>query len=109
MNTINWTKKEFFAYVLLYAAHCNFFETKEEENYILSKVDEETFHKIHTEVVVDSDEDNLNKIQQYLSENKFSQQEKEALLREIKNVFFADGSVDVIEKKVFSILKKLIS
>ena len=47
MNTINWTKKEFFAYVLLYAAHCNFFETKEEENYILSKVDEETFHKIH--------------------------------------------------------------
>jgi hypothetical protein len=104
----NWTKKEFLAYVLLYAAHCNFFETKEEENYILSKVDTATFHRIHTEVVIDSDEKCLSKIQIYLSENKINQKEKEALLREIKNVFFADGSVDVLEKKVFNILKKII-
>ncbi|MFK8060916.1 MAG: hypothetical protein AB8B78_12605 [Polaribacter sp.] len=104
----DWSKKEFLAYVLLYAAHCNHFETKEEENFILSLVDKKTFHKIHTEVVVDSDEDNLNKIQYYLNDNKFNQQEKEALLRDIKNVFFADGSVDVIEKKVFAILKKII-
>ena len=108
MEIINWTKKEFEAYVLLYAAHCNFFEAKEEQEYILSKVDEATFHKIHTEVVVDSDENNLNKIQQYNLENKFSQNEKDELIRDIKNVFFADGSVDVIEKKVFSILKKII-
>jgi hypothetical protein len=108
MEKINWTKREFEAYVLLYAAHCNHFETVEEEEYILSRVDVKTFNKIHTEVVVDSDEINLNKIQQYLSENKFSQKEKEYLIRDIKNVFFADGSVDLIEKKVFSILKKLI-
>ena len=106
--SLDWTKKEFEAYVLLYAAHCNFLETTEERNYILSKVDEKTFHRIHTEVVVDSDEENLTKIQQYLSENKFSQEEKELLLRDIKNVFFADGSVDVLEKKVFTILKKII-
>ena len=108
MEKLNWTRREFEAYILLYAAHCNFFESEEEQNYILSKVDEKTFHKIHTEVIVDSDEDNLNKIQQYLSENKFSQTEKETLIRDIKNVFFADGSVDMIEKKVFSILKKII-
>lgn len=108
MKTLNWTRKEFEAYVLLYAAHCNYFETKEEEEYILSKVDKTTFHKIHTEVVVDSDEDNLNKIQQYISDNKLNQQEKDALLKDIKNVFFADGSVDLIEKKVFGLLKKII-
>lgn len=108
MNTINWTKKEFEAYVLLYAAHCNFFESAEEEEYILSRVDQKTYFKIHNEVVIDSDENNLNKIQQYLSENEFTQTEKEALIKDIKNVFFADGSVDIIEKKVFSILKKII-
>ena len=102
-----WSRKEFKAYVLLYAAHCNHFEDIEEQNYILSKVDIETYHSIHTEVVADSDENNLNKIQQYVSENKFNQSEKEMLLKEIKNVFFADGTVDVIEKKVFSILKKI--
>ena len=106
---LDWNRKEFLAYVLLYAAQCNHFETKEEENYILSLVDKETYHKIHTEVVVDSDEDNLNKIQQYVSDHKLTELAKESLIREVKNVFFADGSVDVIEKKVYGILKKIIS
>jgi len=109
MEKLDWTKREFEAYVLLYAAHCNHFESSEEEEYILSRVDKKTYHKIHTEVVIDSDENNLNKIQQYVSENKFSHIEKEDLIRDIKNVFFADGSVDVIEKKVFSILKKILN
>mgnify|MGYP000126723971 FL=1 len=108
MKNSNWNREEFLAYVLLYAAHCNFFETKEEENYILSRVDEATFNKIHTEVVVDSDEENLNKIQQYIADNNFNETEKNALLRDVKNVFFADGSIDVIEKKVFNILKKIL-
>lgn len=108
MKELDWTRKEFEAYVLLYAAHCNFFESEEELNYILSKVDKKTFHRIHTEVVIDADEVNLNKIQQYISENNLHQTEKEQLIRDIKNVFFADGSVDVLEKKVFSILKKII-
>jgi hypothetical protein len=108
MKKLNWSRKEFEVYVLLYAAHCNFFESKEEQEYILSKVDKKTFYKIHTEVVVDSDENNLNKIQQYISENKFTQNEKDDLIRDIKNVFFADGSVDAIEKNVFNLLKKII-
>lgn len=106
--SLDWTKKEFEAYVLLYAAHCNHVEDIAEQNYIRSKVDEKTFHRIHTEVVVDSDEINLNKIQEYISENELNQEEKEALIRDIKNVFFADGSVDVLEKKVFTILKKML-
>ncbi len=109
MKNLHWNHREFEAYVLLYAAHCNHFESKEEVDYIISRVDEKTFHKIHTEVVVDSDEENLNKIQQYLSENKISEDQKEVLLKDIKNVFFADGTVDVIEKKVFALLKKIIS
>jgi len=106
---LDWTFKDFEAYVLLYAAHCNHFESKEEQDYIIDKVSKETFHRIHTEVVVDSDEESLNKIQQYISENKLNQQEKEDLIKNIKNVFFADQSVDVSEKKAFNILKKIIA
>lgn len=105
---LNWTKREFETYVLLYAAHCNFIEDKEEREYILSKVDEQTYNRIHTEVVLDNDKENLHKIQEYLNENKYSQEDKESLIRDIKNVFFADGSVDVLERKVFSILKKIL-
>lgn len=108
MKKLDWSQREFEAYVLLYAAHCNHFESKEEEAYILARVDDTTFHRIHTEVVIDSDEISLNKIQQYLSENKITQAQKEVLLKDIKNVFFADGTVDVVEKKVFALLKKII-
>ncbi|TMM31142.1 hypothetical protein FDT66_04020 [Polaribacter aestuariivivens] len=106
---LNWTQKEFEAYVLLYAAHCNLIEDKNEQDYIHTIVDEKTFHKIHTEVVVDSEKENLQKIQQYLSENNLTQQDKEALLRNIKKVLFADGTVDYLEKNVYQILKKMIS
>ena len=51
----------------------------------------------------------LNKIQLFISENQFSQEEKETLLRNIKQVLFADGSVDFFEKETFSILKKMIN
>ena len=66
---LNWTKREFETYVLLYAAHCNFIEDTKESEYILSKVDEHTFNRIHTEVVVDNETENIHKIQEYLKEN----------------------------------------
>ncbi|MFD2528647.1 MULTISPECIES: hypothetical protein [Polaribacter] len=106
---LDWTKKDFEAYVLLYAAHCNHVEDIAEQDYIRTKVDEVTFHRMHTEVVVDSDEENLDKIQSFVSDNEFTQIEKEELLKNIKQVFFADGTVDEHEKKGFSILKKIIS
>ena len=105
---LDWTKKEFEAYVLLYTAHCNHIEDIAEQNYIRTKVGETIFHRIHTEVVVDSDQVNLNKIQRFISENQFSQEEKETLLRNIKQVLFADDSVDFFEQETFSILKKMI-
>jgi hypothetical protein len=88
MENLDWTKNEFLAYVLLYAAHCNDFEDSEELNFILSKIDDVTFHRIHTEVVVDSEDIKLKKIQQYILENKLSQSEKEGILKNIKEVFF---------------------
>ena len=107
MENGNWTKNEFLAYVLLYAAHCNYFEDSEELNFILSKVDDATFHRIHTEVVVDSEELKIKKIQHYIFENKLTQSEKEAILKDIKQVFFADGTVDALEKELFATLKKM--
>ena len=109
MENVEWTKIEFLAYVLLYAAHCNYFEDSEELNFIFSKVDDATFHRIHTEVVVDSEELKLKKIQEYIFKNKLSQTEKEAILKDIKQVFFADGTVDIFEKELFTTLKKMFT
>lgn len=108
MKTLDWTFQEFKTYVLLYAAHCNNFESKEEEAYITSKVDDVTFNKIHTEVVIDADDEKLTKIQLFISENNLTQEQKEEVLRESKEVFFADGTVDVNEKNGFEELKRIL-
>lgn len=107
MDTI-WTKEEFETYVLLYAAQCNYIETESESSYILSKVDKMLFNRVHTEIVHDNDYQSMEKIKNYLSENDYSVGDKEQLLKNIKNVFFADGSVDVLERNVFIFLKKII-
>ena len=106
---INWTKEEFEIYVLLYAAHCNFIETEEEQDYIISKIikDESVYNKMHTIKIMDNEAISMKKIQEYLQYNKYSYHEKENLLRHIKKVFFADGYVDVLEKKVFAQLTTL--
>jgi hypothetical protein len=108
MMSVNWTNKEFKTYVLLYAAQSNYIETESESEYILSKVDEAIFNSIHTEIVHDNDYQSMEKIKNYLSENEYSIEDKESLLKDIKNVFFADGSVDVLERNVFLFLKKII-
>lgn len=108
LKSSSWSKTEFEAYVLLYCAHSNFVETEEERAYIISKVDEQLFNTIHTEMVHDTVEDATLKIKEYLGESVYSTEEKEALLKDIKNVFFADGSVDKYEKNVFEMLKKLL-
>ncbi|MGJ8759255.1 MAG: hypothetical protein ACSHXA_01860 [Polaribacter sp.] len=109
MMNINWTKEEFQTYVLLYAAQSNYIETESESEYILSKVNETLFNRIHTEIVHDNDYQSMEKIKTYLAENKYTHIEKENLLKNIKNVFFADGSVDVLERNVFLLLKKIIA
>lgn len=103
-----WTKAEFEAYVLLYAAQCNFLETEEERAYILSKVDETIFNKVHTQIVFDKEEDIIENIKEYLIVNKYKEEEKRALLKDIKEVFFADGTVDKMEKKIFGVLQKIL-
>lgn len=105
----SWSRIEFKAYVLLYCAQSNFIETKEERAYIISKVNESVFNRVHTEIVHDTDEESKKKIEEYLKENNYSAFQKNDLLKNIKNVFFADGTVDDAERRVFLFLKKLLS
>ena len=105
----NWSKEEFHAYVLTFAALCNKIQAEEELDFILSKIKKDTFYKIHNEIVNHSEKESHQKIQDYLKENEYSQIEKDELLRDIKSVFFADKTVDSYEKEVFQFLRKLLN
>ncbi|WOC40259.1 hypothetical protein [Polaribacter sp. HL-MS24] len=105
---MEWTLKEFELYVLLYAAHSNHIEDIKEQDYLLTLYDEATFNKMHTEVVFDNDIESLTKIQDYLHFHNYTRADRNALLQQLKKVFFADGTVDLLEKNAFSVLKKIL-
>jgi hypothetical protein len=109
MNQPHWTKEELVAYILLYAAHSNFDEANLEKNVIISKVDMQTFQKIHDEFDKDNDYQSLQKIIKGIEEHNYSKDELQALFTDIKILFFSDGEYDILERNLFLYLTKLLS
>lgn len=108
-NTMNWTKDELIAYILLFAANSDFNESNLERNVIISKVDMQTFSDIHTEFDTDNDYQSIQKIQVSLKEHHYSLEDLDALFVDIKALFYADGEFDILEQNMFLYLKKVLS
>jgi hypothetical protein len=104
-----WSKEELIAYILLFAAHSNFEESNKERNVILSKVDMNTFQSIHDEFDNDNDYQSVQKIQEGLQRHDYSTSDLNELFADIKVMFYADGSYDILEQNMFLFLKKIIS
>ena len=105
----NWTKDELIAYILLYAANANFKEENKERNVIISKVDMQTFQKIHDEFEKDNDYQSINKMISGLEQHEYSNQDLSMLFNDIKIMFLSDGNFDSIEQSVFLFLKKVLT
>ena len=105
----NWTKEELVAYILLYAAHCNLDIDNHEKNVIISKVDMQTFQKVHDEFDKDNDYQSLQKIIIALEEKHYSKVELELLFKDIKELFLSDGNYDAMELNLYSYLKKILN
>ena len=108
MNTIDWTRDELVAYILLFAAHSDFKEDNHERNMIISKVDMNTFQEIHDEFDNDNDYQSLQKIINCLEEYHYTKVELDILFQDIKDLFLSDGSYDAMELNLYSYLKKLL-
>lgn len=104
----NWSKEELKAYILLYCANANFNETKEEDELIKSRVGKQRFDKIHKEFDKDNDYQRITKIQDALSYHKYSKEQINLLLKDIEEVFFADGEFDILEKNLLLGLKHIL-
>ncbi len=104
----DWTKEEFKAYLLLYAANANYFETDDEKARILSMVHEETYHRIHKELDHDNDYQSIQKILYNVEKFNYSKEDLNRLIKDIQDVFDADGHHDTLEENMLLALKKLL-
>jgi hypothetical protein len=107
MNTIDWTRDELVAYILLFAANSDFKESNQERNIIISKVDMQTFQEIHDEFDSDNDYQGIKKIMTSLEQHNYSKDDIEVLLADIEVLFFSDGDFNITEQNMLRFLKKL--
>lgn len=108
MKTIDWTRDELVAYILLFAAHSDFKEDNKERNLILSKVDMNTFQEIHDEFDNDNDYQGIQKIMASLEQHNYEQDDLDILLTDIKALFFSDGDFDIKERNMLKFLERLL-
>ncbi|MCR9174112.1 MAG: hypothetical protein NXI10_16550 [bacterium] len=106
--TTNWTRKEFKAYLMMYAANANFFESEEEKELIHQIVSDATYKEIHREFDGDNDYQSIQKILYNIDKFDYSKKDLSKLMADIQRVFNADGKVDTLERNMLLALKHLV-
>lgn len=104
----DWTKTEFKAYVLSYAANANYFESEEEKEYILDLVSDDVYKKIHKELASDNDYQSIQKILYNIEKYNYTKEDLHVLMEDIQKLFMADGKIDLLESNMFLALKKFL-
>lgn len=107
MKTIDWTRDELVAYILLFAAHSDFKENNKERDVIISKVSMQTFQDIHDEFDKDNDYQSIKKIMVSLEQHNYDKDDVEILLEDIKTLFFSDGEFNINERNMLTALQRL--
>jgi regulator of sirC expression with transglutaminase-like and TPR domain len=106
--TTDWTRQEFKAYLLTYAAKANYFESEEETELILSLVSNDAYKRIHKEFDKDNDYQSIQKILYNIEKFNYSKDELHVLIEDIQKFFMADGEVDLLESNMMMSLKRLL-
>ncbi len=102
-----WTKEELLAYTLIWCANADFTENEDEIEHILSKVSTETYNHIHEEFEADNDQQSIDKIIATLARLEYSEAEKAQIFDDMKEIFGADGEIDVLEHNLSRGLKHI--
>ena len=105
---LNWTKEEFKAFLLLFAAQTNFIETQEEIEYIESKFPNEIIKRTRKEINKLNDYQKSEIIVNQIKSNEYVQSDLDDILLEIKELYKSDGVFDSLEQSMFSMLEKLL-
>ncbi len=105
----DWTKEEFRAYTLLYAATADFNICDKEKTLILNIVNKETYTRIYEELEADNDFQRVEKIHRYIERQNYKEEDLKGLVEDMKALFLVDGNFDVLEKQLLMGLKRILN
>lgn len=108
IQTNLWTKQELHTYILLLCANADSEETDEELKMIASKVDKAIFDKIYKEFSKDTEEEALEKIDENIQHQDYTNNELAELRREMYDIFFTDCTFKMMERNLDRIMDNLL-
>lgn len=104
----NWTNEEFKAYVLLYAARCDYEESDDEMKIVHALINEGSFHKIHKEIEHDNDFVSMQKIMFNLDKFHYTKDDADLLLNEIRELFMSGHNFNILENNMLLCLSRIL-
>jgi hypothetical protein len=104
----NWSKKEFHAYFLIYAARADLNISTEEEYTIHTIVGSDAYKNVINELAQDNDYQSIQKIMAHVEKFKYTGEDIDELFKDMKELFFTDGELDILEENMFMALRRLL-
>lgn len=103
-----WSKAELKTYILLFCANIDNDETPEELNFIKSITSPEDFNKMYKELLSHTEQGSLDKIEENIQYNEFSDMELIEFRNEIRQIFNSDNKIHRKEGTLDRILDNIL-
>jgi hypothetical protein len=105
----NLKEEEFHAYMLLYATHADFEYKESERDFILSKVEGETLERVQKLFDRQNDIERIDTIRDSFHALGKSKNDVDSLMKELTELFNADGDFNQVEHNLLIGLKRILS
>ncbi|WP_194851206.1 hypothetical protein [Nonlabens antarcticus] len=109
VDYLDWTREEFMAYVMSYAARLDIDHSSDERTFIRNHVALTDYVHIQNEIKKDSDVEALEKIDSYGKEHNFSLLDKDLILVEVKKMFEFNDETTAMEEGIMGLLRKIFN
>ncbi|MFY0714288.1 sulfurtransferase [Seonamhaeicola sp. NFXS20] len=103
-----WTKEELLAYILIYVANSDLKESWKEHDYILNRVDEKVYKRMHQQFETDNDYQSIQNIVEAVKTHDYFKNDLTDLFADIKLMAFADGDLHPMEEAIYNQLRKIL-
>ena len=105
---MTWREEDFIAYLLIHASYADGTFSPIERQLILQKISDKDFHDSMTEYAIDDDQERIKKIEEYLLKNYTTHEKKQSLLKLLKRQFLSDTKFTLEEKKLLVRIQEII-
>jgi hypothetical protein len=104
----HWSRDEFVAFLLLYAAEADMECTDEERAFIKTGIDEVHLSFVEAAYTELSDFERISVIKSYQPQYFATPEQKAELLSKVERLFQADGEFDIMEHNMYRMLQKIL-